>query len=194
MRVLFVLLHPGFLHYYDSTIRELAERGHEVDVAFDALDKQQDGLMSLTPPPPRVRILGEWPVRNDAWRNTARGIRALGDCIRYLDPVFADAGYLRDRMFAMVPNVFPFWPLSKLRTLPSWLVHLMQKGIALAERAVPVDPRVREFLSERRPDVVVLTPLVSNCGRQTDLVKAARCSEFRASAASRVGTTFRRKA
>ena len=34
-RVLFLMLHPGFVRYYDDAIRGLAAAGHRVHVAFE---------------------------------------------------------------------------------------------------------------------------------------------------------------
>ena len=34
-RILFVMLHPGFLRYYDGAILALADAGHHVHVAFE---------------------------------------------------------------------------------------------------------------------------------------------------------------
>jgi hypothetical protein len=34
-RILFVMLHPGFIRYYEEAIHELAGAGHEVHLAFE---------------------------------------------------------------------------------------------------------------------------------------------------------------
>ena len=34
-RILFVMLHPGFVRYYEGALRGLAAAGHDVHVAFE---------------------------------------------------------------------------------------------------------------------------------------------------------------
>ncbi len=39
--------YPGYLRYFDSTVRGLAARGHHVDVIFDIPHKQAEGAEAL---------------------------------------------------------------------------------------------------------------------------------------------------
>lgn len=58
MKVLFVMLHPGFIRYYDSAIRLLSASGHDVQLAFEVTrDKLGEDLTArrLAESSPRIR-------------------------------------------------------------------------------------------------------------------------------------------
>jgi hypothetical protein len=172
MKVLFLMHYPGYLRYYDSTVRLLAERGHTVHVAFDSPDKQREGAEALAGAGERVVVLGTWPKRRDAWLGVARGARATVDFVRYLHPEFGDAAYLRRRAEPFVPSPVRF--LTRIRTLRPWQAQLLIRALLTAERAIPSCARIEEFLRTLRPDLVVVTPLVNKMSAQTDMLKSAR--------------------
>jgi hypothetical protein len=172
MKVLFLMHYPGYLRYYDSTVRLLAERGHTVYVAFDSPDKQREGAEALAGASERVVVLGTWPKRRDAWLGVARGARGTVDFVRYLHPEFGDAAYLRRRAEPFVPSPVRF--LTRIRTLRPAHARLLIRALLAAERAIPSCERIEEFLRSLRPDVVVVTPLVNKMSAQTDMLKSAR--------------------
>ena len=59
MRILFQLAYPAYLRMYGGTIRLLAERGHEVLVAYDRPEKRGDG----TALPDGVQVVAGAAVR-----------------------------------------------------------------------------------------------------------------------------------
>ena len=62
MRVLFIMASPEYLRYYDSTIDELAARGHDVAVAVNSRrEKKPIGLQRLSALGEHVRVLGVTP-------------------------------------------------------------------------------------------------------------------------------------
>jgi hypothetical protein len=100
MRVLFHMYYPGYLRYYDSVVRLLAERGHTVLLTFGMPRKQREGLAALEGDgwTDRIVVLDQMPRREDVWRPVAWGLRRTIDYARYLHPRFAEAPYLRRRM------------------------------------------------------------------------------------------------
>ena len=77
-RVLFVMLHPGYVRYFESGIRALAEAGHAVHVAFEiSREKLNESevaarLATLTP----LVTCGPAPDRAESVRDfLARGDR-----------------------------------------------------------------------------------------------------------------------
>ena len=65
--------------------------------------------------------------------------------------------------------------------LPDLLVPLtleeqrgLRKTFSRLETLIPPDPRFAQFLTEQKPDVLLITPLVSFGGLHSDFVKAAR--------------------
>lgn len=172
MRILFVMHYPGYLRYYDSTVSMLAERGHSVHLVFESVEKQREGLEALSPLDDGIVVLGTLPKRTDLWAPFARAVRGTVDYVRYLDPYFADAHYLRGRMRKVVPA--PLGVLTRFETLPKPMVGAMIRGLVTLEEAIPSGRQVELFLEAVRPDVVLVTPLVTDASPQTDVVKSAR--------------------
>jgi hypothetical protein len=171
MRVLACLAYPGYLRYYDSTIRLLAERGNDVDVLFEQPGKQPEGIKAL-PAHPNIRVLDRLPPRSPVWTSIPAETRRVADFVRYLDPQFSDAEYLRRRAVrVMHPSLSS---LERLPVLPED-VHRGVTGIFEAfERATPVLANFRTFLEDLEPDVLFISPVMIPSSRQPDLIKAAK--------------------
>jgi hypothetical protein len=175
MRVLFVMNTPGFLRYYDETVEALLEHGHEVVLGFTDARLRPEALDLLADRPRRPGIAGQLPARADGWMAVAAPLRALIDFGRYLDPRFARATWLRDRRRT---KLLQYERLARLvgdrDTLPAPLVKALMVAGLRCEAAIPSDPAIEAVLREHRPDVVLISPLVTGASPQTDYVKAAR--------------------
>jgi hypothetical protein len=169
VRVLFAMQYPGYLRYYDSTVRELTARGHEVLLIFDAVHKQAEGLEALEGME-GVTNLGQLPRRGDVWEHFGANLRGTLDYVRYLLPEYTQAQYLRRRWERFVPPSMRW--LKRLNALPPWQVGAAHRVLLAAERAIPSSRRFEGFLQALRPDVVIATPLLTTFG-QTDLIKSA---------------------
>jgi hypothetical protein len=170
-RFLFVMQYPGYLRYFDSTVRLLAERGHHVDVVFDSPHKQSEGSEALDGVQ-GITWLGQTPRRDDVWGVVGKAVRGAIDYLRYLHPKFADAHYLRARMRDVLSPV-----LSFLGRWQSASVRMTRRAIAAflaCERAIPSSRILEAFIRSREPDVLLVTPLVTDRSTQVDLVKSAR--------------------
>jgi hypothetical protein len=93
VKVLFVMLHPGFIRYYDSAIRLLAASGHDVQLAFEVTrDKLGEDLTAtrLAESSPRIRCEAT-PARGEgvsAFLTRAdRSATRSGDMFRTVAPV-----------------------------------------------------------------------------------------------------------
>jgi hypothetical protein len=116
-------------------------------------------------------LLGQAPQRTDAWAPAARRVRGLVDFVRYLDPGFRRAQWLRDRRRAAVLDI----PVLRSRdSLPRPVVRALTSALLAAERALPAGPEAVAFVREQAPDAVAVSPLVTGGSPQTDYVKAAR--------------------
>ncbi len=164
--------YPGYLRYFDSTVRWLAARGHHVDLIFDNPDKQSEGTEALSDMEGSVEVLGRMPTRGDIWAIVARSVRGTMDYGRYLHPDFADTPYLRDRMRTALPEMFSF--LSARKTRSVGFVQRLTRLFATCERAIPSSSVVERLIRSRKPDAVLVTPLVTDCSPQVDVVKAAQ--------------------
>ena len=172
-RFLFVMQYPGYLRYFDSTVRGLAARGHQVDVVFDNPLKQAEGAEALADVA-GVRILeGRTPTHGEnVWEVVNRALRGTVDYVRYYHPRFADANYLRDRMRKVVPPIFGF--LARRKTSTAGVTRALVRLFEICERATPSSDRIERFIKSHKADAVLVTPLVTARCRQTDYVKAAQ--------------------
>ncbi|HTM03513.1 MAG TPA: hypothetical protein VL173_08425 [Vicinamibacterales bacterium] len=170
-RFLFVMVYPGYLRYFDSVLRLLVERGHHVDLVFDLPDKQPEGAEAIADLG-GVEVLGHMPIRRGLWATVARGVRGAIDYVRYRHPDFRDAAYLRDRLRHALPGVLAW--VDWRRTTSRGNVRRWVRMLQICERAIPSDPAIEAFIASRRPDAVVVTPLVLDRSPQVDAIKSAR--------------------
>ena len=174
MRILFAVASPEYLRYYDSTMKLLADRGHRVVLAVNSLRERKHARLDLIDDD-RIEIAGVVPERQDVWMPLARAIRGTMDFVRYLDPRFADAPVLRNRMYR---KVLPSWlgALNRIRSMRPSGVSRWLRGLQACERAVPVSASMMQFLESQAPDVLVVSPLIDAASDQVDAVRAARAA------------------
>ena len=173
-KVLFVMGYPGYLRYFDGTIELLRERGHDVRIAFDRPDYQPEGLKALDHMGAGVTVLDPPPRRKDIYGPFARGLRAAVDYARYLDPRFEHAHYLRTRRKKALELTQHFGFLARWPMQPRWRARLLVRALLGLEAAIPSSDQVEGFLRDVDPDVVLVSPLISQASPQTDVVKSAR--------------------
>lgn len=172
LRFLFVMHYPGYLRYFDSTVRLLAEHGHHVEIAFDSPEKQSEGVEAVADVDDGIELIGRMPIRRDLWATVARGVRGSIDYVRYWHPDFADTPYLRDRMRSAVPPLLSF--LGRRQTSTAAAVHRWVAALTTCEQAIPTYAPIRDFIASRRPDAVLVTPLVTDQSPQCDVIKGAQ--------------------
>ncbi|MFN8637633.1 MAG: hypothetical protein U0893_27590 [Chloroflexota bacterium] len=169
------MTHPGFTRNFASTMALLAERGHQIHLAFDG--PPQVGKPSAVDPLearyPGAITHGAAPDRDDAWSPLANAARAARSYLRYLHPRYRKADRLRER--AVV------WPLGPILNAIAASPLGGQRGLALLdallrglEQIVPSSPEIERFIRQQRPDVVLLTPMVDFNTAQTDQLESAR--------------------
>ena len=171
LRFLFVMHYPGYLRYFDTVLAQLVAHGHHVDLAFDTPDKQAEGAEALSQISGDIEVLGRMPTRRDIWAVVGRAVRGAMDYIRYLHPDFADTPYLRDRMRGALPPVLGF--LARRPTSSAAAVRRWTRLLSVCERAIPSSEVLEQFLRSRRPDAVIVTPLVTDQSPQVDVIKSA---------------------
>lgn len=195
MRILFVLRRPNLVRNYESTIELLADRGHEVELVFSRLIGKGEA-------PPDLERTGElvdrFPTRisyraapevdpASGWRGLAGAVRIWGDLGRYVHPRFADAPLLRNRIAHRAKlTVRPTRAGGRAARVAIALADRLERtrsarlAAVLAwlgrrlEEAIPPAPEVVALLGERRPDVVLVSPLIDAGSDQVEFVKAAR--------------------
>jgi hypothetical protein len=182
MKILFVWDSAEYLRFYDSTIEEFASRGHDVAIAvINASRRKPVGLAGLRTYADRARVLGVVPQHRGTWGSITRGLRGVMDFVRYLHPRFAVAASLRARMKRKVLPKAYHW-LDRIPQMPPSLVHVVERLLMAAERAIPVCRPIAEFLDDHAPDVVLVSPLIDAASEQVDWIKAARARGIRSAA------------
>ena len=92
MKIVVLLRHALYLRNFESALRGLADRGHEIVLVMSPLEKQVDTtlLTALTNDYPNIR---EGPIgaRTSWWWPVSDGVRGVRDFLRYLEPEYADA-------------------------------------------------------------------------------------------------------
>src|SRR5687767_11938510 len=105
LKILFSATHLGFLRNFQSTIRLLAERGHELHLLAerrDAIDGQKMAdILAADHPSITFELLPT--TRYRLWYSLATGVRAALDYWRYLDPRWNDSAKLRARAADQAP-------------------------------------------------------------------------------------------
>ena len=174
LRLLFVLGGPEYIRYYDSTMKSLADRGHHVMVAVNELQERKHARLEMVGDE-RITLLGELPERRDFWMPLARAVRGTTDFVRYFHPRFAEAPALRRRMYRKVlPSLLR--PLDRIHSMSERSVGRAIRFLQNWERAIPVSPVLREYIDSRRPDAVVVSPLVDAASDQMDVARATQAA------------------
>jgi hypothetical protein len=167
LRLLLLLTHAGLFRNFDSTLRELVERGHDVHLSLDSDRYPSAALDALVEAHDNLTVGFTPAVAADRWAALGRGVRAASDYVRYLDPRYAGAPKLRARA---------------RRQVPAWLRWTLREGAEAArtdrrlrrvEAALPLSAPALAYVRERRPDLVAVSPLFGSPA-QLETLRAAR--------------------
>jgi hypothetical protein len=203
-RVLFVMLHPGFIRYYEDAIRALAGEDRHVHVAFEVsgtklgADVAAARLASSSPyitcgtAPTRAESVRVFLSRGDrtATRSGAADAAGAGRRDRAWESLATTVRLLLDYLRYFEP-VFASAgslrmraekrlprvyraPVARLARRGRWARAMLSWTLRALERTMPPNRAVEAFLREQRPDVLLVTPLVELGSQQVDYVKCAR--------------------
>jgi hypothetical protein len=175
LKILFSATHLGFLRNFQSTIRLLAERGHELHLLAerrDAIDGQKMAdILAADHPSITFELLPT--TRYRLWYSLATGVRAALDYWRYLDPRWNDSAKLRARAADQAPAfAIAAGRMPVLRTRAGLVVlHRLFRAI---ERVMPPPTEVADVFRRISPDLLLVTPLLYFRSHQVDHVRCAR--------------------
>jgi hypothetical protein len=174
MRILFSMRHLGSLRMYDSVLRQLAAAGHEIEIV--ARRRDVPGTASAPEQTladvPQIRWIWE-QVHVTDWTALASIVRIWLDYLRYSDPKYASIPRQRRLVGERVPA-----PLRRFTDRP--LVRsamgrrLLTATLRMVERALPREEALDALLRERRPDVLLLTPVIRLGSSQIEMVRSGR--------------------
>jgi hypothetical protein len=177
VRVLFSAETPLSLTAFQSVLRELGERGHEVTVAIHEEREigWRDRLLSGVT---GGAVTAEPAVtpRADRWLELSADIRSSLDLFQFLGPRFNDT--YRARAWRRAPKPAAVLARSRVGSRPA-VRRAAIAGLGVIEQVVPTNGEIERYLLERRPDVVLLTPYVGLRQIQPDFLRAAQALGLR---------------
>ncbi len=200
LRILFVVQHGALLRFA-LLVPALAERGHELHIAFppggdwkgappsDPPQRTLDLLAELQARFPSIEY-GAVPTRNGAggWGDVAWLVRGLADLAHNANPRYKRASVLRrrtkQRILGHIRKSDDFEPLGRRLALrlgtrlagntDAALSQRVLRATAALEEAVPSSPDVDRFVRELAPDVVVVTGTFRHVSSEVEVLKSAR--------------------
>lgn len=175
MKILFIARHYTYFRNFDSAIRDLAARGHQLHLAVETQDRLggEAAIQTLAGDTPGVTT-GSVPERRvDTWSGVARRLRLGLDYLRYLDPPYVDGSLRRERARGRTPRLLIALAEPPLLKGPRWR-RFVSKRLHALDTTVPPPESIVEFMRQQRPDVVLITPLVDLGSQQIDYLRAAR--------------------
>jgi hypothetical protein len=191
LRVLFFVDRPGVLRQYATLVAELAERGHEVQLALreEPRDDRLRLVEGIVGRSERVSVsLAPERGRRDGWRAVAWLVRALEDVARYAHPRYERAPVLRRRMTTKLLDRLgkrgEFEPLGRRLALRLARRLAAESSAGLSERviraatrletAIPTSRPIDRYIRARAPDAVLVTSVFKLGSPQVEFLKSAR--------------------
>ncbi len=169
------MAHLGGFGAYEPVLRELARRGHAIHLSVGRSNARgwAGALQQLTTDFPSVTWSVLSPAGATFWAELARTIRIWADYLRYFHPDYDAAPKLKARAAARVPP-----RLVALSNRPAFAGNPGNRrrliaALRLLERALPENDDVTRELRERRPDLVLVTPLVFLASPQFEVLRSA---------------------
>src|SRR5688572_89409 len=154
MKVLFAALHHAQFRNFDSVVRELAARGHQVHLTSEETESLggRQLLEQLAAEQPGITSDLMPSLEAEPWFDGARRLRVALDYVRALDPRYPDK--LRIRAAPRTARIVR-WATR----IPGLGRPVTLAALTRFERLMPVSERIVEYLRRHAPDVVVLTAL-----------------------------------
>lgn len=172
MRILFSVRNPAYVRHYDSVLRALAARGHDVQLAMQPGKRPwPPSVVALANEFPRVRLSTMPDVTYDPWWELASRFRHVRFYLRFLQPEYHGTPVLLARARARAPRTAV--RLAESARLGPAGRRLLVRLTDVLEKSLRTAAAFHDYLRQCRPDVVVLTPLVVLKTAQLDLARAA---------------------
>ncbi|MBI4887439.1 MAG: hypothetical protein HY824_10115 [Acidobacteria bacterium] len=185
LRMVWVMQHAGFVRYFESVLRELAARGHRVDVAFETA---RDKLFERAAADAAVRGLENIRLMDlPAWSFTpaeaiVQACRQMRDSLRYHHAEYRRAPLLRNRADRFLPPVAGRVVATCIRPVPV-ARRALERACEAVERSTPPASGIQQLVSDCRPDVLLVSPAVNFESTQPEYLKAAARAGIRTAAA-----------
>jgi hypothetical protein len=159
-------------------LRALAARGHDIHLLAERKDsvggtKTIDNLLRAQPD--RITFSYAPSRKDDFWQPLAVQVRLCLDYWRYLDSRYDDSPSLRARAARQAPGFASRVPrIPVIGSRPAmWIWNSLFRVI---ERAMPHGDTAARVLTDHRPDVLLMTPLLYFGSQQVEYVRAAKAA------------------
>lgn len=174
MKILFVGRRYTYFRNFDSVLRELAARGHQIHLAVEREGAEgRPPVEALARDCPTVTYGAAPESSGDDWRWLASRLRHGLEYLRYQDRMFNDTPKIRDRSRERTPGAFVTLG-DAIRRYATWARRPVSAIVDWFERATPEDQVVRAFVESQRPDLLFITPLIGLGSQQIDYLRVAR--------------------
>jgi hypothetical protein len=171
LRILFSVRKPSNVRQFESVLRALAARGHDVMLVREALGEFEwpPFVLALADSCPGIRLETMPSAAKTHWWELATRFRRALFYLRFFSPAYRDAPALlaRARKRAPVPAI----RIAESFGAPGR--YLLARVLDLLEQSTRSAAIYHQYLREHAPDVVVLTPMVVLKTAQLDLARAA---------------------
>jgi hypothetical protein len=203
LRILFVV-EPGPLLRFALLIPALAQRGHQIHIAFSsgANWKRAEEAASTALPPRTTALVEELCSRfpqvsygfapqrpdSDGWWQVAWIVRGLADLAHGANPRYAGAEVLRrrtrKRILGRLRASGEFEPVGRRLALrvgrrlssktDARLYRSVSRLAARLEDAIPTSGEIDRYVRKLAPDLVLATGMVRHASCEVELLKSAR--------------------
>ena len=177
MKILFLMTDPGNLKYYYETLRALLRNEHYVHVAFFNIERQAKYML-------HEKLKAEFPEsfswgqasgrRSDVWQALCVAYSWAIDYLFFLVPYFRNAHRLRERVEIRIIPSFRWLMTRCPRFKTPGGVAFMARLLRMIDEAIPASRKMKKFIRHQKPDIVLVTPLLSHSGLQSEYLRAAR--------------------
>ncbi|NOT26961.1 MAG: hypothetical protein HOP16_12750 [Acidobacteria bacterium] len=172
MRILLSVRNPSYVRYYDSVLRMLAARGHEIEVVSEhAGDAWPPSVLALATDCPGLHLSHAPSLRGNPWWELATRLRQARFYLRFLDPEYRGMPGLLERARERAP--IPAIRIAEFPGVGRGGRALLARVLDALDQCTRTAESFHEYLRERRPDVIVLSPLVILKTTQLEQARAA---------------------
>ena len=174
LKVLFVIRSLSQFSYISSIVQSLDRSGHHIQLLFDPVWSKTTSDQVVRQFNERAdNVVADWSVqRTDSWRRWIFFLRELRSYISYTKRSDQSSYYLK-RWNRYLPSGIR--QLLYLRPVRFLLAHSpVYQWLTAVEKQVPPDQKIVADLRDRKPDVIVVTPMNQRFSEEVEYVKAAK--------------------
>jgi hypothetical protein len=173
VQILFSVRNPSYIRHYESVLRLLIARGHRVRLAVERSKKEvwPAWVYALAEEYPQLEIASMPPLEENRWFELSTRLRQARFYLRFLEPKYRGMSALLARARSRAPR--PVIYLGESIGIGRVGRRLLARVLDVLDRSTRTPEQFYPFLTQQRPDIVVLTPLVVLRTSQLDLARAA---------------------